>query len=380
VNVGFEKVEKGLENIAIKETRLSNIDGEKGKLYYVGYSIEELAEYSSYEEVCFLLLNGRLPTRNELEKFSAMLVSERSLPRQVVDVLRTLPRTAPLMSWLKTGVDLLSLYDPDAEKTDDESRMRTATRLISKVATLTAAAYRLARGLEPVEPSPELSHAGNFLYMVKGSGPSPLEEKIMDVAFILHAEHELPASTTAALVVASTLSDLYSAVSAGIGALKGPLHGGANERALEMLQTIGSPDKADEYVANELAAKRRIMGFGHRVYRSFDPRARIFKRYLEQLSERMGDKTLLQIAEAVENAMMNRMGGRNIFPNIDLYSGPVFHLLGLGKEIFTPFFAAARTVGWIAHVLEYWRDNRLIRPRAVYVGPDPRSYIPLDRR
>ncbi|MEM0336709.1 MAG: citrate synthase/methylcitrate synthase [Candidatus Caldarchaeum sp.] len=380
MNVGFEKVEKGLENIAIKETRLSNIDGEKGKLYYVGYSIEELAEYSSYEEVCFLLLNGRLPTRNELEKFSAMLVSERSLPRQVVDVLRTLPRTAPLMSWLKTGVDLLSLYDPDAEKTDDESRMRTATRLISKVATLTAAAYRLARGLEPVEPSPELSHAGNFLYMVKGSGPSPLEEKIMDVAFILHAEHELPASTTAALVVASTLSDLYSAVSAGIGALKGPLHGGANERALEMLQTIGSPDKADEYVANELAAKRRIMGFGHRVYRSFDPRARIFKRYLEQLSERMGDKTLLQIAEAVENAMMNRMGGRNIFPNIDLYSGPVFHLLGLGKEIFTPFFAAARTVGWIAHVLEYWRDNRLIRPRAVYVGPDPRSYIPLDRR
>ncbi|MEM4283289.1 MAG: citrate synthase/methylcitrate synthase, partial [Candidatus Caldarchaeum sp.] len=336
MNVGFEKVEKGLENIAIKETRLSNIDGEKGKLYYVGYSIEELAEYSSYEEVCFLLLNGRLPTRNELEKFSAMLVSERSLPRQVVDVLRTLPRTAPLMSWLKTGVDLLSLYDPDAEKTDDESRMRTATRLISKVATLTAAAYRLARGLEPVEPSPELSHAGNFLYMVKGSGPSPLEEKIMDVAFILHAEHELPASTTAALVVASTLSDLYSAVSAGIGALKGPLHGGANERALEMLQTIGSPDKADEYVANELAAKRRIMGFGHRVYRSFDPRARIFKRYLEQLSERMGDKTLLQIAEAVENAMMNRMGGRNIFPNIDLYSGPVFHLLGLGKEIFTP--------------------------------------------
>uniref|UniRef100_A0A7C4DZK4 Citrate synthase n=1 Tax=Caldiarchaeum subterraneum TaxID=311458 RepID=A0A7C4DZK4_CALS0 len=380
MNVGFEKVEKGLENIAIKETRLSNIDGEKGKLYYVGYSIEELAEYSSYEEVCFLLLNGRLPTRNELEKFSAMLVSERSLPRQVVDVLRTLPRTAPLMSWLKTGVDLLSLYDPDAEKTDDESRMRTATRLISKVATLTAAAYRLACGLEPVEPSPELSHAGNFLYMVKGSGPSPLEEKIMDVAFILHAEHELPASTTAALVVASTLSDLYSAVSAGIGALKGPLHGGANERALEMLQTIGSPDKADEYVANELAAKRRIMGFGHRVYRSFDPRARIFKRYLEQLSERMGDKTLLQIAEAVENAMMNRMGGRNIFPNIDLYSGPVFHLLGLGKEIFTPFFAAARTVGWIAHVLEYWRDNRLIRPRAVYVGPDPRSYIPLDRR
>ncbi|MDJ0271751.1 MAG: citrate synthase/methylcitrate synthase [Aigarchaeota archaeon] len=380
MNVGFEKVEKGLENIAIKETCLSNIDGEKGKLYYVGYSIEELAEYSSYEEVCFLLLNGRLPTRNELEKFSAMLVSDRSLPRQVVDALRTLPRTAPLMSWLKTGVDLLSLYDQDAEKTDDESRMRTATRLISKVATLTAAAYRLARGLEPVEPSPELSHAGNFLYMVKGSSPSPLEEKIMDVAFILHAEHELPASTTAALVVASTLSDLYSAVSAGIGALKGPLHGGANERALEMLQTIGSPDKADEYVANELAAKRRIMGFGHRVYRSFDPRARIFKRYLEQLSERTGDKTLLQIAEAVENAMMNRMGGRNIFPNIDLYSGPVFHLLGLGKEIFTPFFAAARTVGWIAHVLEYWRDNRLIRPRAVYVGPEPRSYIPLDRR
>lgn len=380
MTAGFEKVEKGLENIAIKETRLSSIDGEKGKLYYVGYPIEELAEHSSYEEVCFLLLHGRLPTRNELENFSAMLVSERSLPRQVVDVLRTLPRTAPMMSWLKTGVDLLSLFDPDAEKTDDESRLKTATRLISKVATLTATAYRLARGLEPVEPRSDLSHAGNFLYMVTGNKSSPLEEKIMDVAFILHAEHELPASTTAALVVASTLSDLYSAVSAGIGALKGPLHGGANEKALEMLQTIGSPDKADGYVANELAAKRRIMGFGHRVYRSFDPRARIFKRYLEQLSEKRGDKTLLQVAEAVENAVIKRMGGKSIFPNIDLYSGPVFHLLGLGKEIFTPFFAAARTVGWLAHVLEYWRDNRLIRPRAVYVGPEPRSYIPLDKR
>ncbi|MEM0349925.1 MAG: citrate synthase/methylcitrate synthase [Candidatus Caldarchaeum sp.] len=380
MNVGLDRVEKGLENIAIKETRLSSIDGEQGKLYYVGYPIEELAEYSSYEEVCFLLLNGRLPTKDELRNFSATLVSERHLPPQVIDILRRLPRNAPLMSWLKTGVDLLSLFDADAEKTDDESRMRTATRLISRIATLTATSYRLARGLEPVEPRADLSHAGNFLYMATGNKPSSLEEKIMDVAFILHAEHELPASTTAALVVASTLSDLYSAVAAGIGALKGPLHGGANEKALEMLQAIKSPEIAEEYVANELAAKRRIMGFGHRVYRSFDPRARIFKRYLEQLSERRGDKTLLQVAEAVEKAMMKYMSGKNIFPNIDLYSGPVFHLLGLGKEIFTPFFASARTVGWIAHVLEYWKENRLIRPRAVYVGPEPRSYIPLDKR
>ncbi|MDW8083630.1 MAG: citrate synthase/methylcitrate synthase [Candidatus Caldarchaeum sp.] len=380
MDAGSVEVFKGLENVVLKSTVLSNIEGDKGKLYYVGYPIEELAENSSYEEVCFLLLNRRLPTRAELEEYKKGFIRERELPREVWEFVGKIPRHAPLISVLRTGVDLMALYDGDVEERDPSLTESIAIRIISRVATFLAAAYRDRQGLEPVAPSTDLPHAANFLYMATGRRPSPIEAKIMDVAFILHAEHELPASTTAALVVASTLSDLYSAVSAAIGALKGPLHGGANEKALEMLETIGDPAKAEEYVIRELSAKRRIMGFGHRVYKNFDPRALIFKKYLMQLSEIKSDWSLLKIADKVEQAMLSRMGGRSIFPNIDLYSGPVFHLLGLKKEIFTPIFAAARTVGIIAHVIEYWQDNRLIRPRAVYRGPEPRRYVPIEER
>jgi len=371
---------KGLENVPIKETVLSSIDGEKGKLYYVGYPVEELVEHSSYEEVCFLLLNHRLPSRKELEKYVDMLKAERNISPEVMEILRMLPTKSPFMSVLRAGFDLLGIYDDEAEKNDEESRLRVALRIISKIATLTAALYRYRNNLEPVSPAADLSHAANFLYMATGRKPTELEAKIMDAAFILHAEHELPASSTASLVVASTLSDLYSAVSAGIGALKGPLHGGANEKALEMLQEIGSVHKVEEYVRKSLSEKRRIMGFGHRVYKSFDPRARIFKKYLQQLLELKGDRTLLDIADKLEEVVTRELGLKGIFPNIDLYSGAVFHVLGLKKEIFTPMFATARSVGWIAHVLEYWKDNRLIRPRAVYVGPPPRSYLPIDER
>lgn len=371
---------KGLENVPIKTTVLSSIDGEKGKLYYVGYAIEELVENSSYEEVCYLLLNRRLPRKEELEQFEKKLKAERKLPSQVYDFLDKIPVTVPLISVLRLGVDLLALYDEDVEKNDASTKLDVAIRIISRMATFLAAAYRVRQGLRPVTPSDELSHAANFLYMATGRKPTSLESKIMDVAFILHAEHELPASTTAALVVASTLSDLYSAVSAGVGALKGPLHGGANEKALDMLQAIGVPEKAEEYIDRELASKRRIMGFGHRVYRNFDPRALIFKRYLEELSAMKSDWSLLRVTQKVEEVMVSRLGSKSIFPNIDLYSGSVFHLLGLSREIFTPIFAVSRSVGWIAHVLEYWEDNRLIRPRAVYTGPTPRAYVPIDKR
>jgi citrate synthase len=371
---------KGLENVPIKETVLSSIDGEQGKLYYVGYPIEELVEHSSYEEVCFLLLNHRLPKRKELEDYVNRLKAERKLPSEVMEILSELPSKSPFMSVLRLGLDLLNIYDDEAEKNDEESRLRVALRIISRMATLAAVLYRYRNNLEPVSPAFDLPHAANFLYMATGRKPSELEVKIMDAAFILHAEHELPASSTASLVVASTLSDLYSAVSAGIGALKGPLHGGANEKALEMLQEIGSVEKVDEYVRKALLEKRRIMGFGHRVYKSFDPRARIFKRYLQELLNMKGDRTLLDIADRLEEAVTRELGSKGIFPNIDLYSGAVFHMLGLKKEIFTPMFAVARSVGWIAHVLEYWRDNRLIRPRAVYVGPPPRRYVPIDER
>lgn len=379
-HVSSSGVYKGLDNLPIKETVLSTIDGEKGKLYYVGYSVEELAEKSTYEEVCFLLLNHRLPSGSELADFTSRLVEERRLHPDVWSLLSRLPPEASLMNKLKLGVDLLALYDKEADSVDKNSRMRTAIRIISKIATLATGLYRLSKGLEPVEPDSRLLHSSNFLYMATGRKPDSLESKIMDVAFILHAEHELPASSTAALVVASTLSDLYSAVSAGIGALKGPLHGGANERALEMLMSIKSPEEAQQYILRELGSKRKIMGFGHRVYKTFDPRAVIFKSYLEKLSEVKGDRRLLGIADKVEEVMIKELGSKMIFPNIDLYSGPVFSLLGLDKELFTPIFAAARSVGWIAHVLEYWEDNRLIRPRAVYVGPEPRKYIPIDER
>ncbi|MEM4572930.1 MAG: citrate synthase/methylcitrate synthase [Candidatus Caldarchaeum sp.] len=380
MNSAAADIAKGLENIPIKYTVLSSIDGEKGKLYYVGYPIEELVKHSSYEEVCFLLLNARLPTKSELEETVKILIKERDLPSEVWKIVKSFPRNTPLISVLRAGVDLLALFDEEAEQNTPDARMSVAIRLISRIATFLAAAYRVRKGLEPIPPSEDLPHAANFLYMATGRRPTPLESKIIDVAFMLHAEHELPASTTAALVVASTLSDLYSAVSAGIGALKGPLHGGANEKALEMLLEIGSPEKAEEYITKALAAKQRIMGFGHRVYKNFDPRALILKKYLEELSKIRSDMSLLQIADSVEQVMAEKMRSKSIFPNIDLYSGPVFHLLGLEKELFTPIFAVARSVGWMAHVIEYWKDNRLIRPRAIYSGPPPRKYVPIEER
>ncbi|MEM2237158.1 MAG: citrate/2-methylcitrate synthase [Candidatus Caldarchaeum sp.] len=284
-----------------------------------------------------------------------------------------------MISVVRASLDILSLYDNDAENTCVDAWMKAAVRII-KLATLAASVYRLKKGLEPVDPDPSLPHAANFLYMATGRRPSSFESKVIDMAFILHAEHELPASSTAALVVASTMADLYSAITAGIGALKGPLHSGANERALEMLMSIGSPEKAEKYVLEQPVAKKKIMGFGHRVYKTFDLGAVIYKKYLEQLSEIKKDYTLLNIANKLGEVMVRELGMKSVIPNIDLYSGPVFHLLGLEKEIFTPMFAVARSVGWIAHVLEYWEDNRVIRPRAVYVGPSPRKYVQLDER
>ena len=374
------QLHKGLDDIVIKETALSYIDGESGKLYYVGYPIEELAEYSSYEEVCFLLLHQRLPTSSEFREFSMHMVNERGLPPEFNIFIKTIPRQAPMMDILKTAVDFLALYDPELQTHESEANIRKAIRLTAKIPTAIAYSYRHKAGLDIIEPSDKLSHAANFLYMITGEKPDSLASKIMDVAFILHAEHELPASSTAALVVASTLSDLYSAISAGIGALKGPLHGGANERALEMLLSIGRPDRVWDYVKSVLASGGKIMGFGHRVYKSYDPRAKILKRYLETLCQLRGDYKLLEIANTLEEAVRAELVGKPVFPNIDLYSGAVFHMLGLPIEVFTPMFAAARTVGWSSHVIEYWRNNRLIRPRAHYIGPEPRRYVPIELR
>lgn len=369
-----------MDDVIIKETALSYIDGEAGKLFYVGYPIEELVEHSTYEEVCFLLLHQRLPTVKELEEFSSLMRREAYLPQQFNQFLDSIPETAHIMDVLKTTIDFLALYDEELMVHDEKTNIMKAVRLIAKIPLAIAYVYRHKSGLKTIEPLKTLPHAANFLYMVTGERPDNLASKIIDVTFILHAEHELPASSTAGLVVASTFSDLYSAISAAVGALKGPLHGGANERALEMLLTIAKPEKAAEYVRKVLASGGKIMGFGHRVYKSYDPRARILKKYLMELSEMKGDYTLFDIAESLERSVSKELAGKAVFPNVDLYSGAVFYMLGLATELFTPMFAAARTVGWAAHVIEYWRGNRLIRPRGHYVGPAPRRYIPIGSR
>ncbi|GBC69235.1 Citrate synthase [archaeon HR01] len=379
-DLAYVHISKGLDDVVVKETVLSYIDGENGRLFYVGYPIEELVEHSTYEEVCFLLLHGRLPKKDELESFTDLMKSERELPKELVAILSKIPRNSNLMDVLKFGIDYLAICDEELQSKGRVDNIVTAAKIISKSSTIVAYAFRYSEGLEIVRPSQELSHAANFLYMVTGVKPDSLSSKIMDVAFILHAEHELPASSMAALVIASTLSDLYSAISGGVGALKGPLHGGANEKALEMILSIGSPENVEGYVKQVLASKGRIMGFGHRVYKSYDPRAAIFRRYLESLSQQRGDRSFLDITKKLEEVVRRELAGKPIFPNIDLYSGAVFHMLGLSKRVFTPLFAAARTVGWAAHVLEYWRDNRLIRPRATYVGPPMRRYIPVHQR
>jgi len=373
-------IHKGLENIIIAETKLSYIDGEKGILYYAGYPIEDLAKYSSFEEVCFLLWHNRLPNRKELDDLKRDLADNADIPDEIVDFMKKMPKNAHPMDIMRTAVSALGPYDPELDDNSREANIRKAIRLQAKVGTITAYIYRIKEGLEVIPPNKKLSYAANFLYMLFGKEPDELSSKIMDVALILHAEHELPASTTAALTTISTLSDIYSAIVSGIGALKGPLHGGANEKALEMLKEIKTPERAEEYIKKALAEKKRIMGFGHRVYKAYDPRARIFKEYFRKLCEQKNEWTLYRVAEKVEEVMINLLGKKGIFPNIDFYSGAVYDMLGIPSYLFTPMFAMARTSGWTAHVIEYLQDNRLIRPRAHYTGQLDLKYIPIEQR
>ncbi len=377
----------GLKGIYVAKTALSYIDGERGKLIYRGYSIEDLAEHSSFEEVTYLLWFGKLPNRKELEEFKENLSKEREIPEEVVEILRKLPKSSHPMDVLKTGVAALGPFDPDLPNIWGQhihekraENLRIAIRILSKMPTIMAYFHRMREGKEIVHPRTDLSHAANFLYMMWGREPKDIEAKLMDVALILHADHGFNASTFACLVTASTLSDLYSAVVTGISTLKGPLHGGANEQALKMLMEIGSPDRARDYVKAKLERKERIMGFGHRVYKAYDPRARILKKYAEMLAKETGQENLFNTALEVEKVMIELLGKKGIFPNVDFYSGQVYHMLGVPTDIFTPIFAISRTSGWIGHVFEYWEENVLIRPRALYVGPMEAKYIPLDER
>lgn len=370
----------GLEDVYVKESRICLVDGERGRLLYVGYDIRELAEHSSFEETCFLLWNQRLPRRDEFVTFRRALAEERKVPKDILNVLRKLPRGALPIDAVRSAVSILASYDPEVGDTSRDANLRKASRLTAKVATLVAAFHRVQQGKRPIPPDPERAHAEDFLRMLTGREPDPLDARTMDVAMVLHADHSLAASTFASIVAASTLADLYSAIVAAIATLKGPLHGGANEQALRMLLKIGSPANADAYIEKALSKKDKIPGFGHRVYKNFDPRALILQEYARKLAERSGDMTLFDTALAVQEVMLRNLQAKRVYPNVDFYSGATFYLLGLPPEVFTPIFTAARVPGWTAHSLEYWQTNRIIRPLDLYVGPTEATYVPIDRR
>ncbi len=375
------EVARGLEGVLFTESRMCFIDGEKGRLYYFGYPIQELAEKSSFEEVTFLLLHGKLPKKEELEAFGRRLARSRALPEPLLDSLRRYPREAHPMSILRTAVSELGLLDPTEGDITQEALYEKGLDLVARFATIVAANKRLREGKEPIPPREDLSHAANFLYMANGTEPSPEQARLMDAALILHAEHGFNASTFTAIAAFSTETDLYSAITAAVASLKGPRHGGANEAVMRMIQEIGTPERAREWVREKLSKKERIMGMGHRVYKAFDPRAGVLERLARLVAEKHGYSKAYQILKIVEEEAGKVLNPRGIYPNVDFYSGVVYSDLGFGLEFFTPIFAVARISGWVGHILEYKAlDNRLLRPDAKYIGELDRPYVPLEAR
>ncbi len=363
---------KGLEDVVAGQSSICFIDGQTGRLLYRGYDIEDLAGKSTYEETAYLLWNGNLPSASELRSFSSDLSSKAPLPHEVTSILTTLPRNCDAMDALRVGVAALGIFD-DPMYTQQER----ATSIAAKVGTVVATIHRHKHDQDPIAPKEHLGFASNFLYMVTGEEPSEADSKLMDVLLILHADHELNASTFTARVIASTLSDIYSAVTGAVGALKGPLHGGANEKVVEMTNEVGTPDKVGSYIGAKLANKQKITGFGHRVYKTTDPRAKILKHMAHKFVRTEKEKQALQIIERIETIMRDE---KNLYPNVDLYSGLALNHIGIPSYLFTPVFAVGRAPGWLAHVLEQYSDNRIIRPRAEYVGPQLRAYVPIERR
>jgi len=369
----------GLEDVVVSNSEICFIDGHKGRLIYRGYDVGDLVAHSTFEEVVFLLWQGHLPSRKELETHVKALsaTANRKLPTKLISMLKLLPKKTTPMEALRTGVSALSAFDPDADDNSREATLRKALRLTAQMPTLVAAWERIRRGKAPVTPNPRLTLSGNFLYMMSGKKPTPLATKTFDVALILHADHEFNASTFAARVTAATLSDLHSAVVSGIGALKGPLHGGANEQVMLMVEKIKDPAKAEAWIRKALADKARIMGFGHRVYRVEDPRAKHLRRLAMELGQQAGSTANVEILNTVARVVSAE---KNIYPNVDLYSGACYASMGIPTDQFTPIFAISRVSGWAAHVLEQHGHNRLIRPRSDYIGATDLKYVPLSDR
>ena len=374
---------KGLEDVIAGESSICDVDGKNGKLIYRGYDIHDLAQNTTFEEVVYLLWNGDLPNTSQLSAFAADLDAARALPEAALALLRQFPRAAPAMDALRTATSLLSLYDPDEGDESLAANKRKALRLTAQMGTLVATLDRLRRGEEPVSPKPGLSTAGNFLYQLTGKEPSATETHALDVALILHADHELNASTFAARVTIATLTDMYSAVTSAVGTLAGPLHGGANVNVMHLLAQIGRPDRAEEVVTEMLAEGKKIPGIGHRVYRALDPRAVSLREMSRQLAESSGDMKWYEISEKVQEAADKALaakGKTTLKANVDFFSASVYHMLGIPDDLFTPVFAISRVAGWTAHILEQLGDNRLIRPRAIYTGPRDLTVRPIAER
>ncbi|EPZ45062.1 citrate synthase [Alicyclobacillus acidoterrestris] len=368
----------GLEDVVANTSEICFVDGKEGRLIYQGYDIHDLVGGgASFEEVVYLLWHGKLPSKAELETFTKQIATQRELPEAVLNFLRGVPKDANAMEVLRTAVSYLGLYDPDNGDESIEANIRKATRLVAQIPTIVTSFERIRQGLEPIQPDPSLSAAASFFYQLRGEKPSEFVERAFNTALILHADHELNASTFSARVTAGTLSDMYSAITSAVGTLKGPLHGGANEQVMKMLLEINEESKAQEWIKTALDNKRKIMGFGHRVYRTEDPRATHLRKLSKEAGELAGQTKWFNMSQTIE-AYVKETKGLNA--NVDFYSASMYYAMGIPTHLYTPIFAISRISGWSAHVLEQYRNNRLIRPRAEYVGKVNQTYVPVDQR
>jgi citrate synthase len=367
----------GLRGVIAAQSSIGDVNGEEGILIYQGYNIHDLAEHSTFEEVIFLLWNGRLPKARELADFETEIRANYSLPDQVLEMLETFPKEADPMDVLRTAVSSLDFYDRDGHGTDRENAMKAAVKLTGQIGTIAAAWDRIRSGNTIVAPDSSLSIAENFLYMLRGERPDAEEARMFDICLILHADHELNASTFTTRVVAGTLADMYGCVTAGIAALAGPLHGGANTAVMKTLLEIGSLDNVEPWLDKALAEKRKIMGIGHAVYKTEDPRATWLRKFSKQMAEKKGESKWFDMSQKIEKLMHEKKG---MFPNVDFYSASTYYLMGIPLDLYTPIFAVSRISGWTGHILEQYGNNKLIRPRAEYVGPRDLKYTPISER
>jgi citrate synthase len=374
-------VSTGLRGVVAATTSIGDVNGEKGELIYQGVNIHDLATKSTFEEVVFLLWNGRLPKRAELDELRKNLAAAYELPWEAIELIKGMyarvPASAEPMDSLRTVISALAMFDAESRDLSRETSIRVATRLTARFPTIVAAMERARNNLDPVAPNPSLDIATNFLYMLKGEMPDEFDAHALDVALILQADHELNASTFTARVVAGTLADMYSAVTAALGALSGPLHGGANTAIMKILLEIGSIDRVESYVKDALAKKKKIMGFGHAVYRTEDPRATHLRQFSKEMGQRKGDSKWYDMTAKLEEVMKREKG---LLPNVDAYSASTYYMMGIPLDLYTPIFAISRISGWTAHILEQYADNKLIRPRAEYIGLRNVPYVPIDQR